>query len=521
MAQNPLKSYSKTQIQRSIAIQKARLSLRHYLPLYCPPLFTPDKYVLYELADLLQAFHQNELYNRNGQLCNGFAMHLPPRIGKSLTIQAYVSWVLGKGWMEWQQDLADDSIPFEQKRKEKRIIYTTYGSDLSKRFSSKVLSYFKNQKKRPDWIPSSEIFGGCKLSPDSTAKEMWSLDQTHESFLAYGYNGSITGSGGDEVVVDDIIKNAYEASNDRVLNEHEETFWDTLHSRSESGKFLLNFTRWATGDLAGRTKKIEKEQGDDPEIAWYTYSRSVEERGKLIFPWMYDEKKVRHLKRRNTPVVRANYWQEPIDIKGALYQNFQSYQQEDLDELRDEHGFFTCPVRCRIDTANQGADFLSAIFYVHDEKNGLMYILDTIYTQDKMQLTEPRVAQMLKDYRANTCIVEANNGGEGFARAVKKIMIDDLQWHHTSVRDVMTTSKRQKLAAIRANASVVEDTVRFPAEYQGDNRFEYEDFVGDLSCFQGDGSDSHDDGPDNLTAMVEDARVDSEGGTITQWNPWG
>lgn len=62
-------------------------------------------------------------------------------------------------------------------------------------------------------------------------------------------------------------------------------------------------------------------------------------------------------------------------------------------------------------------DYLCAISYAEDSKG--IYVLDVIYTQAGMEVTEILTAKQLYDHSVTHAYIESNNGGRGFARQVE------------------------------------------------------------------------------------------------------
>ena len=98
-------------------------------------------------------------------------------------------------------------------------------------------------------------------------------------------------------------------------------------------------------------------------------------------------------------IVEANYNQSPIDITGRLYSQLQTY--DELPENIESIDSYT-------DTADAGSDFLCSIIYA--VKGCKAYVLDVIYTQDGMEVTEDLVAKAHTDYSVNRAKIESNNG---------------------------------------------------------------------------------------------------------------
>lgn len=122
-------------------------------------------------------------------------------------------------------------------------------------------------------------------------------------------------------------------------------------------------------------------------------------------------------------IAEANYQQNPIDIKGRMYTSFKTYKE--MPQFKQ--------IRNYTDTADEGKDYLCSINYGVTFDNEA-YVLDVIYTQEPMEVTEPLTAKLLFDGNVNIARIESNNGGRGFARSVKRILQDELKSNKTVIK---------------------------------------------------------------------------------------
>ena len=104
-------------------------------------------------------------------------------------------------------------------------------------------------------------------------------------------------------------------------------------------------------------------------------------------------------KNMNKDIIYANYQQEPIDVKNRLYTAFKTYEK-----LPPAHYIMNYT-----DTADEGEDYLCTID--NQMNNNEYYVLDVIYTQESMEVTEPAVARMLTKENVGNANIESNNGG--------------------------------------------------------------------------------------------------------------
>jgi predicted phage terminase large subunit-like protein len=182
-------------------------------------------------------------------------------------------------------------------------------------------------------------------------------------------------------------------------------------------------------------------------------------------------------------VFWANYHSRIVDIEGALYKGLKTYK-----ELPNSQ------VKCYIDTADQGNDYLCAIAY--KELNQLKYIIDVYYTQDNADVTELKVAKFLKDNEVNHCKVESNAGGMAYGKNVKRITQETGNYKTTFK---YFHQSKNKEARILSNSSTVVNTVLFPENWA----VKWPEFYDDVTSFVPGAKGQHDDAPDVLTGIVE------------------
>ena len=136
------------------------------------------------------------------------------------------------------------------------------------------------------------------------------------------------------------------------------------------------------------------------------------EEGEALWP----ERQSRELllsKRRLDPLrFETMYQGHPSSSEGLLYgDNFSTYDTLPEDIVRRAN--YT-------DTADLGDDYLCSISYLVDA-DGVIYVTDVVYSRESMDVTEQQVAQMLERSSTRESLVESNNGGRGFARALQRL----------------------------------------------------------------------------------------------------
>ena len=425
--------------------------------------YTDDREYLRHVCDTLQDFYESD--DRILVMC------MPPRHGKSRTASLFTEWVFGH----------DPGA---------HVITASYNEELSSTFAKTVRNAIQEVKASPDIPVYSDVFPDTRVKPGSGSMKLWGLEggRGEHSYLATSPGGTVTGFGASLLIIDDLVKNAEEAYNERRLTQLWEYFANTLMSRREQGmKIVIIMTRWAEGDLAGRALQHFRSIGVGVREVLY---RAKTDEGMLC-PSILSEEDFRVLlNTQDRAIVMANYQQEPIDVQGRLYTGFRTYSE--LPSL--------VKVMAYCDTADEGSDYLcSIVFGILAESPGDVAILDVIYTQEPMEYTEPMVAdQLSREYggiRVATASIESNNGGRGFARAVSELVKNRgsgavVGWFH------QTQNKR---ARILTAAPWLMQHALMP-EHWADLWPEWWKHV---VTFTRDGHAEHDDAEDALSGVAE------------------
>lgn len=261
---------------------------------------------------------------------------------------------------------------------------------------------------------------------------------------------------------------------------------NTMLSRlEEGGKIIIIMTRWASNDLAGRA--LNHYQGDGKKIKIVSM-QAIQKNGTMLCSEILSLKSCESKKKAmGLDIWSANYQQEPIDLKGRLYNKFKTYSGA-LPQFRE--------IRNYTDTADTGEDYLCSINYGVTFARDI-YVLSIIYTKEPMEVTEPATAKMLHKDKVNVAVIESNNGGRGFARSVERILFEELHSNRTSVR--WFHQSKNKIARILSNATWIMEHVYFPEDWK--NR--WPEYYEAMSKYQREGKNKHDDAPDATTGVAE------------------
>ncbi|MEG2919103.1 MAG: phage terminase large subunit [Clostridium sp.] len=453
-------------IQLGAKIELARREFFFYCNLKAPDFYKTDRTYLIELSNALQEFYEDD--------DDVLVVNEPPRHGKSRTAGLFVEWVLGK----------DQS---------QKVMTGSYNETLSTMFSKNVRNSIQEEKADKYKPVFKDVFPSVAIKRGDGAMNLWSLEGGYNNYLATSPTGTATGFGASLLIIDDLIKSSLEANNAAVLEKHWEWFTNTMLSRlEEGGKIIVIMTRWHSEDLAGKVLNWCKEKNKKYK---HISMKAIVDKDKheMLCPEVLSyESAMDKNSAMGADIFSANYQQEPIDLKGRLYSSFKTYD----DIPRDSNGnqLFTC-IHSYCDTADEGADYLCNIVY--GEYNNEAYILDIVYTQESMEITEGNVAASLYDNDVNKAIVESNNGGKGFARAVRNILTDKHKSNYTRVKWFHQSKNKQ--ARILSNATWVMEHIYYPSNWKDRWPKYYEAMI----KYQREGKNKHDDGPDATTGVAE------------------
>ena len=440
-------------------LELARRDFFDYCELMAPDFYKRSRQYLVQLANTLQEF----VFNSPKKV---LVISIPPRTGKSRTASLFAEWTFGK----------DPT---------KKIMTGSYNETLSTHFAKTVRNTIQTQKVEPFIPVFSDVFPDVKIKQGDAAMNMWSLEGQYSSYLATSPSGTATGFGCSLMIIDDVIKNAQEANNQLTKQSHYEWFTNTMLSRlEEGGKIIIIMTRWASDDLAGR---IINHFQDDAEIISL---KALQDDGTMLCDEVLSRESYEEKKKLMSPdIFYANYQQEPIDLKGQLYTSFKTY--DSLPQFEK--------IQSYTDTADTGSDYLCSIIYGIYQKEA--YILDVIYTNEPMEITEPLVAKHIFEYKVNQADIESNNGGRGFSRQISHYLTNTYNTNHTVIRPFHQSKNKQ--ARILSNATWVMEHIYFPQNWHN----KYPEFYKAITSYQREGKNLHDDAPDALTGVAEKVNV--------------
>ena len=441
-------------IKLGAKMELARRHLYDFCQVLFPTFYKDERSYLKEFCESVENFI-------NDKDKRFLIINMPPRHGKSLTDQCLTSWLLGR----------DPTC---------RVMTASYNEDVASVFSKNVRNTIQTEK-IGERVVFFDMFPKTKVKYGDASAKKWTIDgQSQISYLATSPNGTATGFGCDYLICDDLIKSAEEAYNETALDNTYQWFVNTMLSRLEGQKkCIIVMTRWSSRDLAGR---IMEAFPDECEIIKYHVQN---DKGEMLCEDILNEKDMNLIKREmNVDIFEANYNQTPIDVKGRLYQEFKEWEKLPSGKIIN----FT-------DTADTGSDFLCSINGVVFEKE--FYISDLVFSDEAMEVTEPKVAELLFSGAVNVSRIESNNGGRGFARNVQRLMNERYGSNRTQIESVPQTHNKE--SRILASSAWVQNHIYMPPNW----RTRFPEFYKQVMSYQRKGKNAHDDALDVLASIYE------------------
>ena len=383
-----------------------------------------------------------------------------------------------------------------------KFIHLSYSDDLAHDNSEEIRDIVKSEEYQ-------RLFPYVQIKRGTDSKKKWNTT-AGGGVYAVPTGGQITGFGAGEVddiddkeieaeidsiskearfagaiVIDDPIK-PEDALSDVKREKINQRFETTIRNRvnSRNTPIIIIMQRLHENDLCGYLMKTEPGE-------WIVLSLPAIENeadGKEVPLWDFKHTldELHHLNKIDPFTFETQYMQNPTPMVGLMYGVFKTYKEIPYTNRAIRKNY--------TDTADTGIDKLCSIDYIDTEIGN--FILNVLYTDAPMEVTEPKVATMLAKDGITVANIESNNGGRGFARNVEKqsrIIGNDeteIKWFHQS---------GNKEVRIFTRSAEVMNLTYMPEGWET----LFPEFHAEIKSFRKFGKNAHDDGADALTGTVE------------------
>jgi predicted phage terminase large subunit-like protein len=383
-----------------------------------------------------------------------------------------------------------------------RVAIASYSASLASKFNRRVQRILESDE-YSELFPETTIKRASKSSSYIRTADEVEIIAHHGSLISVGREGSLTGNRVDCFILDDLYKDAMEANSPIVRENCREWYSSVVRTRMHNAsQEIMVFTRWHEDDLIGTIRNCEKvidlEQWSELDSVapdtWVALNfeaiksgaaTEIDPRavGEALWSAQHSAELLQSKRRLDPQRFECMYQGNPTSREGLLYSDgFATYTALPKEIVR--YGNYT-------DTADMGDDYLCSICYAVDT-DGVIYIVDVVYSREPMEVTEREVAEMLCRNRTRIAFIESNNGGRGFARNIQRLAPEvSVGWFHQSAN---------KESRILSNASTVLRTIRWPIDW----RERWPELAAHLCSYNRRfRSNRWHDAPDVLTGIVE------------------
>lgn len=401
-------------------------------------------------TDIAQSFQDIEEGN-----IKSLSVSLPPRAGKSYLTSLFCAWTLGRN--------PDQSV-----------MRNTCTATLYLKFSYDVRAILKSDK-------FMRVFKDVRLSDDKANLQGWNTNKSKQvGYFGAGVGGTIIGFGATKVgITDDLYRGIEDALSDTINDRIHQWKQSTHDSRFESGCSRIDIgTRWSLNDVIGRNY----EQG--------IYDRSISipaltESGESFCPdVMTTQEFIDKRKHTAKEIWMAEYMQEPIDVKGRLFNELTFIDPDKFEQLTKEHPIEGCVAY--IDVADMGADYTA--MSICAVVNNQFYLVDYLMSKANTDVTIPLCASKLNQWGASYCRVESNSMGAMFGRHLQK---------ETSTKILQVHNTTNKQTRIIMQSAFVQN--KFTFIKRTDESCEL--FISNVMSYSKEGKNKNDDAPDCIAGL--------------------
>lgn len=396
------------------------------------------------------------------------------------------------------------------KRMDAKIALVCYAATKAQKFGREIMSVMREPEYKDIFPRVKYPERGYTGAKSNTNIERESINSTG-SMKFVGVDGPLTGDSVDVLILDDLYK-GWKDANSPVT---QAAVWDwyvtvadtRLHNESQQ---LITFTRWSDQDLIAKlidkglvisfdgSQEIETaiEQLKPEQFLSINFPAIKEgpptefdprEEGEALWPNKHSKRKLEAARAKDPDKFDCLQQGNPTNKDGLMYtQAFKTYKA--LPELKI--------IKNYTDTADSGNDYLCSIVYgvPLGETDPHKYVIDLVYTQEGMEITEEKTAELLNRNNVNTAKIESNNGGRGFSRNVEKLA-------NKGILIEPFYQGGNKEARIYSNSASVNRDIVFPEDWAIRWPMFYKHVTTFKKVFA---ANKFDDAPDVLTGIIEE-----------------
>ncbi len=370
----------------------------------------------------------------------------------------------------------------------KHAIYATYNEQLAKDKGSEVRAVMAE----PAY---AQVFPDCKLAKGGKAQGRLKTDAKNWAYFV-GRGGSITGRGGDLIVVDDLFKNDEEADSPAMREKVWKWFTGTIMNRfmTDEGVMILVMTRWHEDDVIGRLTDPENPHYSE-EVAkdWNIINIPAEaeendilgrEVGEALWPERFGIKYLHEQKALGPRRYSCLYQGNPSPEEGTFFLRkwVRYYRPENL-RMASLRRYASCDLSVGTKEqlkAGKQADRSATIVFGVDI-NDDVYLLDARINRDRSDANVEHMIDVMKQHKPISFFTYQDQITGSIGPFLFKRMAERRAYCHVDEKS-SAGSKEQKAQAFKARMAM--GKVYFPK-----GKFWANDIIDELVRFPGGKND--------------------------------
>ena len=426
--------------------------------------YMPRRAVLRELVQGLQDLEDNVL--------DILSISMPPGTGKTTLGIFFLTWIMGK-------------YPDQPN------IASAHADSLTRSIYDGTVKVIKDEEYL--W---REVFPNVAFDATNAKDETINLGEPKrfKTLTCRSIDGSLTGATRCEryLYCDDLVSGIEEAMSIDRLDKLNYKYSNDLKSRKKLGcKEIHIATRWSVHDVIGR---LERQYENNPRARFIKIS-ALNDDNESNFNYAYgvgfDTKFFKDMEDSMDDVsFKCLYQNEPIEREGLLFPD---------DELLTYNGVLPegepDMILAPCDVAWGGGDSLSLPFgYLY---GNTLYLPDWVFNNGDKKITRPIVIGKLEFHTPHKTEFEANNGGHEYSDIVDDTL--KAKGVRLNITNKKSPSNASKMSRIIKAAPEIKEIVFLEKKLRSK---EYAKAMKELTSFNQNGKNKHDDAPDSLAMLV-------------------
>lgn len=387
------------------------------------------------------------------------------------------------------------------KNPDRKVILCSYNEEKASEYGAQVQGVVNSEE-------YNFVFDGVHISPLRRKKTAWAVEGRRGECVAVGPESSLTGRGGNLIIIDDPYKDRQDANSVNSRRKLMRWFDSVAYTRLEDNDaIILILTRWHHDDIAAELQRRAKDNPDLPD--WDVLSLPAEAKtddpigrkpGEALWPERFPSNRLQEIKANNPREYASLYQQEPTPEEGDYFRraDFEFYEVTPKRSTMRIYG-----------TSDYGAseDAKTSDYTVHcvwgmDSENKV-YLLEMYREAGKLPKEWiGELVSMIGRWKPDVWFEERGQ----IINSVGPFLVSILRQKQIYVRRIQLTSSSDKVARSRAYQGMVSmRMIHLPR-----HRSWVEDFIAEHTQFP---YSSHDDMVDNGSLLgrgLEDLRPGKE-----------